>query len=452
MTSTISAHIFSSTGLQLDGQFRQRHYLNDMFLWLVVCVVFWSCCCTNLSEATPLPTMRQQELDLERYLLNLAASDPTMDNYIQPRYLDILGSGGDLVDEDVWSARPVKKNYQHIWRNVQMRMPHYRNTDIQSAESKRDMRHTANSLNCFGGQQQPSAIAMPSSSTDEVHQEQMDDNLSSSSSYVISDPGPAAAQPTAVGPPPLLSPMSGVTTSPISGTGSSMPLNDAPHSALAAALMDDVPLLEEPPQSIEPSTSTSTKRRQYIPPGAGAIAPSFGLPSAFQEVLPLRHREVLLHPLAFVLAEALHYQCDPKRPWPQCPPQSYCYATNTVDIGPYFCCPIWSTYGAAWRPATPFYNYALPSPNWPDVMRLAAQWPAGAVGMPPLRKSKKEPRFVDEEQDAAAPPSEDQQKIVSVMNDWIERQEHLDGEAGQSSVGAQEHAADATIPQTTDSN
>lgn len=37
---------------------------------------------------------------------------------------------------------------------------------------------------------------------------------------------------------------------------------------------------------------------------------------------------------------SLPIECDPKRPWPQCPPQSYCYATNTVDIGPYFCCPI----------------------------------------------------------------------------------------------------------------
>ncbi|CAL2041461.1 unnamed protein product [Caenorhabditis brenneri] len=44
---------------------------------------------------------------------------------------------------------------------------------------------------------------------------------------------------------------------------------------------------------------------------------------------------------------SLPIECDPKRPWPQCPPQSYCYATGTVDIGPYFCCPVWSTYGAA---------------------------------------------------------------------------------------------------------
>jgi hypothetical protein len=37
---------------------------------------------------------------------------------------------------------------------------------------------------------------------------------------------------------------------------------------------------------------------------------------------------------------SLPIKCDPKRPWPACPPQSYCYATNSVDIGPYFCCPV----------------------------------------------------------------------------------------------------------------
>lgn len=47
-----------------------------------------------------------------------------------------------------------------------------------------------------------------------------------------------------------------------------------------------------------------------------------------------------------------------------------------------------STYGAAWRPATPFYNYVPPPPsNWPEPMRSAAQWPAGLP--PPGRKSKK---------------------------------------------------------------
>ncbi|VDO30783.1 unnamed protein product [Heligmosomoides polygyrus] len=36
---------------------------------------------------------------------------------------------------------------------------------------------------------------------------------------------------------------------------------------------------------------------------------------------------------------SLSIECDPRRPWPRCPPQTYCYATNVVDIGPYFCCP-----------------------------------------------------------------------------------------------------------------
>jgi hypothetical protein len=100
---------------------------------------------------------------------------------------------------------------------------------------------------------------------------------------------------------------------------------------------------------------------------------------------------------------SLPIECDPKRPWPQCPPQSYCYATNTVDIGPYFCCPICSspslqfhatfilgsTYGAAWRPATPFYSYAPPPPpNWPEPMRMAAA-PAYGGPMAPIRKGRK---------------------------------------------------------------
>uniref|UniRef100_A0A914KHN3 Candidate secreted effector n=1 Tax=Meloidogyne incognita TaxID=6306 RepID=A0A914KHN3_MELIC len=84
---------------------------------------------------------------------------------------------------------------------------------------------------------------------------------------------------------------------------------------------------------------------------------------------------------------ALPIECDPKRPWPQCPPQSYCYATNSVDIGPYYCCPVWSTYGAAWRPATPFYNYVPPPPpNWAEpAMQMAASPRFG-----PFRKNLKE--------------------------------------------------------------
>lgn len=42
--------------------------------------------------------------------------------------------------------------------------------------------------------------------------------------------------------------------------------------------------------------------------------------------------------------DSLGKPCDAKRPWPQCPPQSYCFAVNTVDIGPYFCCPVCKFY------------------------------------------------------------------------------------------------------------
>jgi len=69
--------------------------------------------------------------------------------------------------------------------------------------------------------------------------------------------------------------------------------------------------------------------------------------------------------------------CDAKRPWPQCPPHSYCFAVNSVDIGPYYCCPVWSTVGAQWRPAAPFYPYYPPMPyNWPYIIQATAHWGA----------------------------------------------------------------------------
>jgi len=73
--------------------------------------------------------------------------------------------------------------------------------------------------------------------------------------------------------------------------------------------------------------------------------------------------------------EPLGIKCDPKRPWPQCPPQSFCYATSSVDSGPYCCCPVWSTIGAAWRPVGPSYPYYPPMPdNWPQAVKANANW------------------------------------------------------------------------------
>jgi len=124
---------------------------------MVIAMMLLSCC-TTFAQATPLPTMRQQQYDLDRYLLALAASMPSEKD--ASRYpSENVGNGGDLLDNDEWSAVPVKKNYQHIWRNVQMRMPHYRNNDVQTAESKRSpsssvnqevLRHRANSLYRLG--------------------------------------------------------------------------------------------------------------------------------------------------------------------------------------------------------------------------------------------------------------------------------------------------------------
>jgi len=77
--------------------------------------------------------------------------------------------------------------------------------------------------------------------------------------------------------------------------------------------------------------------------------------------------------------------CDAKRPWPQCPPQSYCFAVNSVDIGPYYCCPVWSTYGAAWRPQTWFYPYYPPNPY---PFPFPAPGPVAPWGFPKDRKLK----------------------------------------------------------------
>ncbi|CAD5216057.1 unnamed protein product [Bursaphelenchus xylophilus] len=112
----------------------------------------------------------------------------------------------------------------------------------------------------------------------------------------------------------------------------------------------------EAPSSTPEIVNQPGKRRQYVgaplpPPPGELLAPAPPPPVGPTGQCPG--------------GPSLPIECDPKRPWPQCPPQSYCYATNSVDIGPYFCCPVWSTYGAAWRPATPFFDYVPPKPyNW----------------------------------------------------------------------------------------
>lgn len=165
------------------------------------------------------------------------------------------------------------------------------------------------------------------------------------------------------------------------------------------------------------------KRRQYIQPLAGAAQ----VPRNVAFAAPIAAPVMAAAPVAFQPAvvaptgqcpggPSLPIECDPKRPWPQCPPQSYCYATNSVDIGPYFCCPVWSTYGAAWRPATPFYNYVPPMPaNWPDVMKMTANWPAAAIGLPV--KARK-PASTQED-------GEEETKIGSSINEWMDRQAKL---------------------------
>ncbi|KAF1758672.1 hypothetical protein GCK72_015131 [Caenorhabditis remanei] len=158
--------------------------------------------------------------------------------------------------------------------------------------------------------------------------------------------------------------------------------------ALSTAQEDDVSV---------PTKVSSTKRRQYVAaqqPAVPVVAPVGQCPGG----------------------PSLPIECDPKRPWPQCPPQSYCYATNSVDIGPYFCCPVWSTYGAAWRPATPFYNYVPPVPaNWPDVAKMTANWPAAAVSVPV--KARKPTKSDGDNEEDQLPDG-----ISSSINSWVQRQ------------------------------
>uniref|UniRef100_A0A914H105 Uncharacterized protein n=1 Tax=Globodera rostochiensis TaxID=31243 RepID=A0A914H105_GLORO len=249
-------------------------------------------------------------------------------------------------------------------------------------------------------------------------------------------------------------------------------MNESPPSQASAAFFvaspptptaqfHFIPWLGPSSSSSEPNMAKGRQFNQYALPGAALPEPMGGIGLGAGPAAGTCPGGV-----------SLNIECDPKRPWPQCPPQSYCYATNTVDIGPYFCCPVWSTYGAAWRPSTPFYAYAPPPPpNWPEPMRMAAApWTGG-----PVRKERREQRFSNEEEPPAAlmtpadggapaamvalpaamvappaammappaammaPPAaimapadgeapaalmtpDEQRKIVQVMNDWVERQ------------------------------
>ncbi|KAI6196476.1 hypothetical protein M3Y94_01114300 [Aphelenchoides besseyi] len=121
--------------------------------------------------------------------------------------------------------------------------------------------------------------------------------------------------------------------------------------------------------------NSSGKRRQYVPQPAVPLPAAPVYAPAGPELLAPLPAPAPPPPAAGQCpgGPSLPVECDPKRPWPQCPPQSYCYATNSVDIGPYFCCPVWSTYGAAWRPATPFSDYVpARAPNWGPPLQSPA--------------------------------------------------------------------------------
>uniref|UniRef100_A0A7E4V1H0 Secreted protein n=1 Tax=Panagrellus redivivus TaxID=6233 RepID=A0A7E4V1H0_PANRE len=158
-------------------------------------------------------------------------------------------------------------------------------------------------------------------------------------------------------------------------------------------------------ESTTSATSPSAKRRQFIAAAPQAI------------VAP---PPVVVTPVGQCPGgPSLPIECDPKRPWPACPPQSYCYATNSVDIGPYFCCPVWSTYGAAWRPAGPLSDYVPPMPlNWPEEVRRTAAWPAAAVNYAPVIAR---PLRKKAEQKFERVNDEDAEKIETSLNDWLDR-------------------------------
>lgn len=285
------------------------------------------------------------------------------------------------------------------------------------------------------------ALSLQSSPSDANPSNSQSSQTPSTISYVVANPleDDSSTYTNSAIVPPEPQPISTVSSrsepSDLSGGFGTLPRqNDLPMSnGQSLVEMNDDPIKERETTNIQPPTNDPGKRRQYIPPpGAPAILePPAGLLGG---VLPGG---------GFALAPAipppppppgtcptggapLPLECDPKRPWPQCPPQSYCYATNTVDIGPYFCCPIWSTYGAAWRPATPFYNYAPPPPpNWPEALRMASVGlPPTAIGLP-LRKSKKEQRFEEQETPLN---SNDQKRLAVIMNDWMQRQQALENQ------------------------
>uniref|UniRef100_A0A0N5AT91 Cuticle protein n=1 Tax=Syphacia muris TaxID=451379 RepID=A0A0N5AT91_9BILA len=184
-----------------------------------------------------------------------------------------------------------------------------------------------------------------------------------------------------------------------------------PRNVLAFAAAPPPPA----PVAVPVAPAAAVPAAPVVAPAPAVVAPA---PAPAPAVVAPAPAPVVVAPLGQCPGgPSLPVECDPKRPWPQCPPQSYCYATNSVDIGPYFCCPIWSTYGAAWRPATPFYNYVPAMPqNWPDVMKLTANWPAAAVGLPVA--AAPQPQLNDE-------PSKEKSAIEASINEWMERQKSL---------------------------
>ncbi|EYC44745.1 hypothetical protein Y032_0451g1687 [Ancylostoma ceylanicum] len=143
--------------------------------------------------------------------------------------------------------------------------------------------------------------------------------------------------------------------------------------------------------------------------------------------------------------QSLPIDCDPKHPWPRCPPQTYCYATNSVDVGPYFCCPtgvvnddlnyFHSEKSGIVLPqsffvfsqcenASSFSSYSVSPNNLPSsIFATTTQWPIpnplpsiqtgtwpSSQGIAPIKARK-------------PPVNEDTKRIRNSINQWLEKRQ-----------------------------
>ncbi|KAL6734750.1 hypothetical protein ANCDUO_11409 [Ancylostoma duodenale] len=113
--------------------------------------------------------------------------------------------------------------------------------------------------------------------------------------------------------------------------------------------------------------------------------------------------------------QSLPIDCDPKNPWPRCPPQTYCYATNSVDVGPYFCCP---------TGATSFSSHSVSPNNLPSsIFATTTQWPIPNP-LPSIQTGTWPSGQAITPIKARKPAeNEDTKRIRNSINQWLEKQQ-----------------------------